>query len=271
MTEPAPSHTRLATVMVSVDLGIGTQARVAAAAALAARFSSLLVGVAACPPMAESDGQHMFERDEDPSIQCLEDAERVFRKSAMGPSDWRCGVDEPDAFLVDQARCADLVVVGRRGESDPSGGRMGVCPGTIAVLAGRPVLVVPARERRDSMRRVLVAWKDTPESRRALADSLPFLKDADEVVVLTVGEKAANAGLRDVCGHLERHGVSAVPVHEACGRGSVGQRIVEQAEARAMDLIVSGAYGHSRIREWAFGGVTRELLRYTPCPCLLSR
>lgn len=271
MTKLAPSFSKLATVMVSVDLGIGTQARVAVASALAVRFSSLLVGVAACPPMTQGDGERMFERDEDPSVQCLEDAERVFRKAAMGPVEWRCGIDEPDAFLVDQARAADIVVVGRRGESDPSGGRMGVCSGTIAIQAGRPVLVVPARERRDSMRRVLVAWKDTPESRRAVADSLPLLADAEEVTVLTVGEKSKNGGLGDICAYLERHGVSAVPVHEAGGRGAAGQRIVEQAEARRADLIVSGAYGHSRIREWAFGGVTRELLRHTPCPCLLSR
>jgi nucleotide-binding universal stress UspA family protein len=120
---------------------------------------------------------------------------------------------------------------------------------------------------------VLVAWKDTREARRAALDSLPLIKQAEEVTLVQIVERgdhkpSIQASLSDVAAWLARHGVETVttmPV--ASGKpdqlGSVASDI-------GADLIVAGAYGHSRLREWVWGGVTRDLLTRTKLCSLLS-
>jgi nucleotide-binding universal stress UspA family protein len=110
-------------------------------------------------------------------------------------------------------------------------------------------------------RKALVAWKDGREARRAVADAVPFLSRATEVVVATVdpdGSRQSRDGVADVVAWLDRHGIKA--------RGEIlpgrdeGARLAEFAAGLGADLVVSGAYGHSRLREWVLGGVTRSLL-----------
>lgn len=127
--------------------------------------------------------------------------------------------------------------------------------------AGRPVLVVtPAPLRLD---RVLLAWKDTRETRRAAADALPLLRKAGHVCVVEMADEADLTDVRrrlaDVAGWLGKHGVEA----ECLGTASTGddpKRLSAIAGEQEADLVVAGAYGHSRLREWALGGVTRTPL-----------
>ncbi|TIS70092.1 MAG: universal stress protein, partial [Mesorhizobium sp.] len=118
---------------------------------------------------------------------------------------------------------------------------------------------------------VLVAWKDGREARRALSDSLPFLANANEVVIATMeadsGQDARNS-LADVAVFLEQHGITART--EVIAGEADGERLVAFARLIRADLIVSGAYGHSRLREWAFGGVTRSLIGESGINRLLS-
>jgi nucleotide-binding universal stress UspA family protein len=142
--------------------------------------------------------------------------------------------------------------------------------------AGRPVLVVPPGVSVLHGRRVLVAWKDTREARRAVADALPLLTQAEEALVLEVvrdddEREQARRRVDDVVAFLVRHGAATRgDVLESRGR-VVADDLLLATERQGADLVVAGGYGHARLREWAFGGVTRDLLARCPKCCLLSR
>jgi len=121
-----------------------------------------------------------------------------------------------------------------------------------------------------SAQRVIVAWKDTREARRAVSDALPLLKAAKEVFVVAIGDETRRAGADDVAAYLFRHGIESTTVLRRDAPGGVADEIMKVAEQEQADLIVSGAYGYSRMREWMFGGVTRELLNGAPVCCLMS-
>jgi nucleotide-binding universal stress UspA family protein len=151
-----------------------------------------------------------------------------------------------------------------------------VDPGDALMQAGRPVLVVPPGVSALDGRRVLVAWKDAREARRAVADALPLMIRAEETLVLEAvqdedqGEQARRR-VDDVAAFLARHGAAARgDVIETRGR-AVADDLLLAAERHGADLVVAGGYGHARLREWAFGGVTRDLLARCPKCCLLSR
>src|SRR5262249_22751403 len=150
-----------------------------------------------------------------------------------------------------------------------------VDPGVILLRAGRPVLVVPEAVAPPQLRHVIVAWKDTRECRRAVRDALPFLQQADEVLIVAIDESepasAAKKNLSDVAGYLRRSGVAAPPREMwRRARGPIAAELLHLARDEGADLIVAGGYGHSRLGEWIFGGVTHELLGSSPICCMLS-
>jgi nucleotide-binding universal stress UspA family protein len=140
--------------------------------------------------------------------------------------------------------------------------------------AGRPLLVVPPGTGNLDTKHVTVAWKDTREARRAVWDALPFLKSAESVHVIEVAERddldAAVARTADVVAYLARHEVNARAEARTKREKSVADELILVSEQVGADLIVSGGYGHARLREWAFGGVTSDLLEHSPKCCLLS-
>jgi nucleotide-binding universal stress UspA family protein len=136
--------------------------------------------------------------------------------------------------------------------------------------AGRPILVVPPQREHLVGDRIVIAWKDTREARRALWDSLPFLKRADTVFVIAVGPSDCKDSASDVSAYLARHGVASRAFVRPAPEKSAAHEIIRVAEDEGADLIVSGAYGHSRAREWIFGGFTRDLLDNIPVCCLFS-
>jgi nucleotide-binding universal stress UspA family protein len=179
----------------------------------------------------------------------------------------------PADYVVRQACGADLLVTGvNRGRL--AGNDIGrVDTGDVLMRAGRPVLVVPAGVASLAARTVLVAWKDTREARRAVADALPFLKAAARVVVAEIvhgnAGPEAGAGAAGVAAWLHGHGVAAADVAAPANGDAAGQ--LEALAAReGADLVVAGAYGHSRLREWAFGGVTAGLLAHAGRCALLA-
>jgi nucleotide-binding universal stress UspA family protein len=122
----------------------------------------------------------------------------------------------------------------------------------------------------------LVAWKDMREAWRAVADALPLLVRAEEVLVLEVvrdeAEKGEQARARadDAAAFLVRHGAPARGAAAGLRGRAVADEVLFAAERQGADLVVGGAYGHTRLREWAFGGVARDLLARCPICCLLS-
>ena len=139
---------------------------------------------------------------------------------------------------------------------------------------GRPVLTVPPGVEAVLAERVVVAWKDAREARRAVREALPLLRQAKEVVVIEAtdegAESPAQRRVEDVSAYLTRHGVTVAATCVEPIRTTAATQLIEAARTRQADLIVAGAYGHSRLGEWIFGGVTRELLGSSPICCLFS-
>ncbi|GLQ76705.1 universal stress protein [Mesorhizobium huakuii] len=233
---------------------------------LAERFGARLIGLAAAdvPPLVAT-GQGMVYEGEIIQIQRTEIEKRLAELRAeferLVPasifSEWGQAVCSPTRFLSVSARAADLVVTGEAGDNV----FRAVDIGSLALGAGRPVLAVASNVEHVRAKTVLVAWKDTREARRAIVDALPFMAKASEVVVATIDmsrDESIRDSLADVAAFLEHHGIMART--ELIAGEADGDRLVSFARSIHADLIVSGAYGHSRLREWAFGGVTRSLI-----------
>ncbi|TGD97710.1 universal stress protein [Methylobacterium nonmethylotrophicum] len=139
--------------------------------------------------------------------------------------------------------------------------------------SGRPVLAVPRSHPAFAGRRILVAWDGSLQAARAANDALPLLRAADAVEIVSVGD--ADDLLTTVPGaefarHLARHGV-AVTVSDLPQVGSIADTLRSHAGLVRADLMVMGAYRHSRAREFIFGGVTRSLLMDAPVPLFLAQ
>jgi nucleotide-binding universal stress UspA family protein len=272
------------TVLVHVESQRNSAPRTALAIDLARQFDASLIGitaglprlpieiydaglgtVAVGPDYTEFDRQHLMAE--------FGKAEAAFRKAAEGSGlelDWRAVFGPPSSAIVAAAVAADIVVVGA-GDRSLLGDLGAASAGDVVLRTGRPVLVAP--EDRDSLplRNILVTWKDSSEAQRAIADALPFMKRASTVTVVAVSdEKERPSGLDDAVAFLVRHGVAARGEVLPTKSSAVEDVILGHARHTGADLIVAGAYGHSRFREWAFGGVTRTLLQESPVPCLFS-
>lgn len=142
--------------------------------------------------------------------------------------------------------------------------------------SGRPVVIVPPAWITGEIGRViLLCWKPTREAARAVADAGPIIKSADRVVVVTVDAHPTEAGHgespgADICAHLARGGAKVDLVNLASGGRTEAEAIQDQALAVGADLIVMGGYGHSRLREFVLGGVTREMLANSKLPVFMS-
>lgn len=265
-------------LLTPVHLGAGAEATIRFAARLARDLSCRLIGIGGdeieLPYYGDGAGAVdavLVENARGIVIEDLARAEALFRRVADGADvDWRCAIEQPRSFVLTQARAADLVILARQGPDDEEPGRMGVAPGDIVMELGRPILVVPPGVETLAARSVVVAWKDTREARRAVRDALPFLARAEMVSVLTVGADAADNAAQEVCGYLAQHGIAARAVERPDRGEYVVDEITELVRQQSADLIVAGAYGHSRMREWILGGVTQDLIETTPVCCLMS-
>jgi nucleotide-binding universal stress UspA family protein len=143
-------------------------------------------------------------------------------------------------------------------------------------VSGRPSIVVPPTWKKGAaMRNVLIAWNASKEAARAVADAAPFLAAAENVRLVTVGARPSFLGHGDQPGgdiatHLARRGVKVEIVNLAANDEEEGALIAAEAKRFGADLLILGAYGHSRLREMVFGGVTKYLLVHGETPMLFS-
>jgi nucleotide-binding universal stress UspA family protein len=273
-----------ATVMVSLALDQPNDSRLAVACQISERFDARLVGIVAAvfsPPLYFTTGeqaQNLIDQGQASVRRRLSELEAQFRdvsKNRDRHIEWRCALDFPARYIVREARCADLIVGGGRSDalSDPFAL---ITPRDLVMEAGRPLLVVPDAVDWLDPRSMLVAWKDTPEARRAIVTALPMLRKAKDVTVAEIveagsGQASAVERVRDVVTWLSGHGVSA---SELVASQDEDQDVADQLDSLAANVgagvIVAGAYGHSRFREMILGGVTQHLITQSARCALLS-
>jgi nucleotide-binding universal stress UspA family protein len=178
------------------------------------------------------------------------------------------------SVVVERARAADLIVAG---QTDPDWDQSPLMdfPERLALESGRPVLVIPYVGHYPTVgRRVVVAWKSSREAARAVFDALPLLREAEAVHVLQIKERAeaGTALVPDtlIAAALGRHGIKAEVRTSIVADISVGDEMLSRSADLDADLLVMGAYGHSRLREMIFGGATRDIARHMTLPTFFS-
>jgi nucleotide-binding universal stress UspA family protein len=260
------------TIMVQLDSGSPAAPRLNFAMELARTFEADLMAFSAeevevVVPTGEASviaAELMQQHREEAQVR-LRALKEEFLSIAGGREhvSWRSEIGNPTRLLAMHARAADLVVVGNPATDANLDPHRAIDPGELILSTGRPVLLAASDLSPLTAKRVLVAWKDTREARRAVADAMPFLVNAKDVLVATIAEgdqKAARESAADVVRFLMRHGAKARSDVLGIGSGDNEQALAQMARETGADLVVAGGYGHSRIREWAFGGVTRSLL-----------
>ncbi|MFM9844915.1 MAG: universal stress protein [Dongiaceae bacterium] len=274
-------------ILVHIDSGKSSAGRIDAAIGLAESFDAHVTGLLlSLEPMAPIAVPGLVpvvlpEFVYDEAAKAAEAVAAAFRETVTKAglsADCRTvtvlSMDAAETVAL-HARHSDLVVLGQTSPDEIVPGGPSFCSDVI-MAAGRPALIVPyigARARLGE--RILVAWNASRESARAVNDSLPFLVKAKAVTVLTVnpdknGMESRREPGADIALHLARHGVK-VEAERAVARDiSVGDAILAEIGDNGQDMLVMGAYGHSRLQEFVLGGVTRKLLQVMTVPVLMS-
>lgn len=258
-------------------------ARLDIALALAAEHHAHLTGLHVMPPPLTPIYGDMPVPETVEKIQRLEleDAARraaaVFAERAgraTVSTEWRVAEGDIVRVASEHARYADLTVLPQGMDLGFASADLARLPQEMALGVGRPVLVIPRYGSFPKVGgRVLVAWNGSREATRAVHDALPLLRRAEQVTVLSI-DPDADAERRlpgaDVSLHLTRHGVTVQAATIAGADVAVGDLLLSYVADHDIDLIVMGAYGHTRLREMVLGGATRTLLRHMTVPVLIS-
>ncbi len=274
------------TVLVQVDQSPRSSVRTTMAAQLAKAQGAHLTGAAATgiSRFVFSQGAfnpndpvfaHHLEHLRQYARGALDGFERSVAGIDLGPVEARLVDDDAAGGIALHARYADLTIIG---QFDPNTAVPGLMPNfveTVVLNSGRPVLVVPyAGEAGGDFRRPLVAWDGGVAAIRAIAGALPLLQQAGTIDVVMFNPRAnadahgAEPGA-DLALYLARHGIQ-VNVIERTIAGATGEALLSVAADLGSDLIVMGAYGHTRFREVVLGGVTRTVLQSMTVPVLMA-
>jgi nucleotide-binding universal stress UspA family protein len=240
---------------------------------IAKQFGARAIGVGVCQPILIPHTEtyipmEIIEQDRQEIKKELKEAEAQFREG-MGQRaralEWRFQVTYGllSDYVASEARCADLIITGVDPKLAWLDGTRHVAASDLFMQCGRPVLIVPPTVTKAAFNRVIVGWRDTREARRATADALPFLKAAKNVTIVEIARAddmdSVQRHLADVVGWLDCHGVKAESLAVAA-KGDDAEQLGDIAHEKEADFLVAGGYGHSRVREWVLGGVTRDLL-----------
>jgi nucleotide-binding universal stress UspA family protein len=172
---------------------------------------------------------------------------------------------DPWLGMIEEARFHDMVVSAHH--DDIAG------LGSLVLNAGRPVLLAPDHAPENLAPTITIAWKETAESARAINAAMPLLAKAEKILVLSVedgrGSAATMESAERIAQQLRWHHLNSEALYVISGDQTPAAAIVKSARDNRADLIVSGSYSHSRLRELVLGGVTRDLLRESPLPVFL--
>ncbi len=269
-----------ATLMVNLDLEHANDARLRITGDLAEKFGSHVIGITASMPVPDyytggAFASGIVAQERADVRQRMTEAEDRFRAAMENRAksiEWRCELSRPTDYVAREARAADVVITGSDREGILLNALWRVDPSNLVIQAGRPILIVPPETDHLNLKHVLVAWKDTREARRAVTDALPLLHHATEVNVMEVVEDgsdvtSARRRVDDVTAWLRRRGVAAFSIVVNARKDAEEIQAIWENGA---DLVVAGAYGHTRLQELVLGGVTRSLLGQSRHCSLLS-
>ena len=273
-------------IFVHVDDSVPCAGRLEVATRVARAYPARLLGAYLVPsanvmPFASVMlPEEVVQRRLQENSDLQHDAEARFRGAAAQAGvtsvDWHAPAGNPLEAAILHARYADLAVVGQPSRDEPNVAFATELANAVIMGSGRPVLFVPYTGQFKTVgERIMIAWKDSRESARAVADALPLLKDAKKVFAVAITPDAEDS-LQDlladkhVASFLRRHEVDAIVRRIAAPDIAAGELLLSQAADFGADLIVMGAYSRPRITELIWGGVTRVMLSSMTVPVLMS-
>jgi len=275
-------------LLVSIDASDAGNARMGLALRLARRHGARVigdyvtptVGSYAPPPLTGAGGLLEVVRPPAPADEPAGDVAEIMEQRFSDDlrlnhleGSWSLSGDDAVQDICRQLRVCDLAILGQVDPDRPLRDQGGFRPEDVIIDSGRPALVVPYIGAGGTLgTRVLIGWDGSREASRALHDALPLIDPAATVTVLTIGSGNGDAGPSAdmVVAHLGRHGLAARAEHSPSLDLEVADLILSRASDLAADLIVSGAYGHSRLRESLLGGASRGLFGRMTAPVLMS-
>lgn len=274
------------TILVHADLSRHAPGRIRLAARVANAEGAHLVGVAmsgisrfasgdTTADLARSIVAGYLDTLYDNANRALDQFESIAREAGVASFERRLVSDDPEGGLVLQARFCDLVVIS---QTDPDHSVPGVVhdlPEYVVLNCARPVLIVPYAgqfERIDG--KALVAWDGSMEATRAMTSAIPLLRYASEATVMvfnspTLPDAPGAPERADLAAFLARHRVRAGVLAQTTELDT-GDALLSLAADLQSDLIVMGAYGHTRFRELLLGGATKTVLRTMTVPVLMA-
>lgn len=254
---------------------------------LASQMEARLVGLCVVPPYvvipATNGGVAAITVDQhrdayQPDMVQLKEAFAAATTGQSFQSEWRetdAGLATTASMIIEHGRTADLIITSQQ-DSSWAYSSMLEEPERVAIESGRPLLLVPnAGERAMPAKRITIAWNGRREATRAVFDSLPLLKRAQEVNVVWINPEsdqpsAGDLPAAEICATLARHGVKCLASQATAVSGDVGVELLRQASAFGSDTLVMGCYGHSRLREFILGGASQHVFEHMSMPVLMS-
>lgn len=286
-----------ATILAVLDGGPGCDRSLLAGLALGRQFGSHVICLfnetdpqAAVPVLGEGMAgvvvEQMIESLQNESAMRLANARALFERhciadatvtvlsdqeappfGALSASFRQVVGQEPDQ-VASEGHLVDLLVLPF---PDPDGGGVAVTTLDAALLdSGRPVFLVPAGDHRVPCRVVTLGWDGSREAAMAASAALPFLRRAEKVVILSGGTDDDSMQTGPLVRYLKAHGVAAQSQSFVPGPSGMGEDLIQQTLDLGGDLLVMGAYGHSRLREMLLGGATHEVLKTARIPVLMA-
>jgi nucleotide-binding universal stress UspA family protein len=272
-------------IVVYVDSAEATKARVGFAVALAKEHGAHLIGIAFAPiallplygaDVGFADMSEVLESVKSQGAKALQAFEASAKATGV-TAEVRLMQGMSDEFPNDFARAArqaDLAILGQPRDGDPLIGQYALVERCL-FASGRPVIIVPASPEKLALKGVVVAaWDGSAEAARAINDAMTFLKQAARVV-LVVGVTGAQdeedgPEIDDMVAHLKRRGIMVEAMRVKTGEGDIGRLLLTTAKTLGADLMVMGAFHHSRWREFILGGVTLTVLEEATIPLIMA-
>jgi nucleotide-binding universal stress UspA family protein len=278
-------------ILVHLDTSPRSATRLGVAVGLAVRHDAHLIGISIADiPSADlfrgstmallpNSPEEVVQQLRDDAAAAIEPVKAMFQerlRQAGLIGEWRETEGNRAAMLATHARYADLTIVGQPNRFESHDSAEDAMVASTLMQSGRPILAVPfAGDFPTLGERILVGWNASREAARAVHDALPLLATAKVVTVLAINPRHGLGGhgdmaVADIAAHLARHNITVEAAHTVAKDIADGEVLLSYAADIGADLIVAGAYGHSRVREMVFGGVTRTLLSEMTAPVLLS-